>query len=390
MGILRKVAFAAMLLATTMAGALAQGKPPIKIGHLAPMTGFAGLYGQLQIIAIKMAVEDINESGGINGSKIEVLTEDDQLDPAQAVRLYRSLAGRNVFAVIGPMSGTQWETVSPMSNQLRVPTIAVNAAKPGITSRPWSVRLVAAEDTIMLETVAEFFSIYPKIEKVVIVADVREASSKAAADSFKELSDLFGRKVIEIIPFSTRATDLSPAAVKIKGLKPDAVLYGGFIPTALLLAKAMHEQGINVPVLGNSIIWPGNFPHAVGEAGTNWHTMGYSTNEVASGNSAQYKKFAARFLTEAAKLQGIPAPANISNNNVAYDALMLLAKIMRENGIDGSTPVEAARSKIQGAMNQITTYVALNTYRIRPSGDAYIPARVLKADVKSKIWVFAR
>jgi len=370
--------------------ALAEQKPLIKIGHLAAMSGFAAVYGRTQKLAIDMAVKDVNDSGGINGSKIVVLTQDDQLSPAQAVRLYRSLARQGVFAVIGPMSGTQWETVSPMSKRMKVPTIGVNAAKPGITVRPWSIRLVAVEDTIVPEAVGEFFKSYPKIKSIVIVGDVREASSKAAAEMYGKQAAKHGIKVLDTISFSTRATDLSPVAIKIKGLKPDAVLYAGFIPTALLLSKSMQAQGVSMPVLGNGIIWPGNFPHAAGDAGRNWHTMGYSTNKLSSGDAKLYGSFAKRYLAIAAKDSALQQPANISNNTVAYDAVMLLAKIMRKAKISGATDIQEAREKIKNGINATKTYVGLNKYRIRDTGDAYIRARAMRIDTKNKVWHFIK
>ena len=95
----------------------------IKIGYLTPLSGRGATYGQLQQIAINMAVEEINNKGGINGSLIELLTQDDAMDPQQAVTQYRKLASENVFAIFGPYSGATWETVTPIANQLKIPTI---------------------------------------------------------------------------------------------------------------------------------------------------------------------------------------------------------------------------------------------------------------------------
>ena len=79
------------LLKAGAAGALALGFPAIvkaqsdkiKIGHLTPMTGFLGALGDYAVMGIKMAEEEINESGGVMGRQIEVMSED-SVNPATA------------------------------------------------------------------------------------------------------------------------------------------------------------------------------------------------------------------------------------------------------------------------------------------------------------------
>jgi len=369
------------------APAAAQTKPPIKIGHLAIMTGPAGAYGQLQKIILDIGVEDINAAGGINGSKVELLTEDTQLDPAQAVLLFRKLMAANAVAVIGPMSGTQWETVSPLANQLKFPAITANASKPGITVKPWTIRLGPADDTALPQGVEAFTKKYPNVKKVVITADVREASGKAAAELFQEAAKKHKLEVLEVVEFSTRTTDVSPIALKIKSANPDAVFFVGLIPQGLLLAKEFAIQGFTKPVLANSIIWPGNFVSAVGEAGKNWHTIGYSTNASAPGDNERYKSVAARFIERAGKVAGLGT--NVSNNTVAYDILMLYADILKRRGIDGSTDIAKAREAVMEEFVKLKEFRGLNPYKMRDTGDGDVQHRILMPDVANKAWKFA-
>ena len=56
----------------------AADKPPIKIGVILPLSGFQASYGEMYRTTFAMVVEDINKAGGINGSKIELLVDDDQ------------------------------------------------------------------------------------------------------------------------------------------------------------------------------------------------------------------------------------------------------------------------------------------------------------------------
>lgn len=389
----RRTVLAGLVAGSAIAGlafgapASAQGKPPIKIGHIAVMTGPAGAYGQLQKIIVDLAVEDINAAGGVNGSPVVVQTEDSQLDPAQAVLLYRKLLADKAVAVLGPTTGTQWETVSPLANQLKLPAITANASKPGVTVKPWTIRLGPADDTALPQGVEAFVKKYPNVKKIVITADVREASGKAAAELFQEAAKKHKLEVLDVVEFSTRTTDVSPIALKIKSLNPDAIFVVALIPQGLLLAKEFAIQGITTPVLANSIIWPGNFVSVVGEAGKNWHTIGYSTNSFAPGDNERYKSVAARFIERAGKVPGLGT--NVSNNTVAYDIMMLYADILKRRGMDGATDVTKAREAVMEEFVKLKEFKGLNTYKMRETGDGDVLHRILVPDVANKAWKFA-
>src|SRR5260370_36768879 len=53
----------------------AQTADVIKIGHLTPRTGFLGPLGEYAVMAVDLAVEEINASGGMMGRKVELLKE---------------------------------------------------------------------------------------------------------------------------------------------------------------------------------------------------------------------------------------------------------------------------------------------------------------------------
>jgi branched-chain amino acid transport system substrate-binding protein len=76
----------------------------VRIGHLTPLTGFLGQLGVYGQNAAKMAVEEINEAGGVLGRKVELLTED-SVNPGTAVTKTDQLIGRDkVVALLGEIS----------------------------------------------------------------------------------------------------------------------------------------------------------------------------------------------------------------------------------------------------------------------------------------------
>jgi branched-chain amino acid transport system substrate-binding protein len=364
-------------------------KPPIKIALITPISGALSSYGRMQDLLVKIAAEDINAKGGINGSQVVVETGDAQMDPGQAVLLFRKYANEGFFGVIGPISGTQWETISPLANQIGLPAINANAVKPGITVRPWTLRLHPADDTMIPEGFKAFQKAYPKVKKVVIVADVREASGKAGAEVFQKLAKDAGLQIAETVEFSTRATDLSPAAIRVKSHNPDAVLAVAFVPQALLLAKEFATQGVKVPVINTAILWPGPFVNLVGENGANWHVIGYSTDDKGVPGNANFELH--QSVVKRAQQRADPSlgvPANVANWTVGYDALLLYADILRRNGMDGSTDPKKAREAIKNEFTKLKSFKGVLSYSIRDNGDGYIPSTLLVPDAKKKSWKF--
>jgi branched-chain amino acid transport system substrate-binding protein len=383
----KMLAIAAVVAAGLVGGAaIAQQKPPVKLGLITPLTGPLGSYGKIQELVVKMAVEDINAKGGINGSPLQVDIVDSQADPAQAVLLFRKFAGEGHMGVVGPMTGTQWETVSPLANQIGMPAISVNATKPGVTIKPWTIRIEPADDTLMPEGLRDFLKVYPKVKKVVIIADVREASSKAAADAYAELAKKAGLEVLETVEFSSRATDLSAAAIQAKSRNPDAILAAAFPAQAMLLAKDLNAQGVTAPILNTSILWSGPFINMAGDLAKNWHVIGFSTNETgpAGTNNDVYASVVKRVLAKPDPHIGVPA--NMANWVIGYDAILLYADIMRRTGIDGSTDPKKARETIKNEFLKLKTFNGAYKYTMRDTGDAHIPATVLGADTAKKQW----
>ena len=62
-----------------------------KIGSIGPTTGDAAIYGTAVQNGAQIAVDEINEAGGINGHQIEYNFQDDQGDPEKAANAYNTL-----------------------------------------------------------------------------------------------------------------------------------------------------------------------------------------------------------------------------------------------------------------------------------------------------------
>ncbi|MDB5571801.1 MAG: branched-chain amino acid abc transporter, amino acid-binding protein [Hyphomicrobiales bacterium] len=368
--------------------AFAQSGATIKIGAILPSSGILGSYGILYRSAIQMAVEDINAAGGINGAKVELLAEDDQAQPNQSVLLFRKLVNDGAAFVVGPVTGTSWENTAPIANAMKVPAICWTALKSGISRKPYALRIHPPNDTMIPEGMAEIKKIIPNLKRIVVVGDEREASTSEGIKLWAAAAKANGIEVLETIGFQTGTTDFSPLAIKVRGHNPDALFFSALGPPALALVKEMETQGFDKPMVGDSTVWAGgSFIQAVGSAGKNLHTLGFSTNETWVGND-KYNNYVQRFIKRTEETTNLPRPINVCNTSLAYDAVMMGADLLRKGGVNGSTAPAAARDAVKNGLDGLKKYDGVNAITMRDSGDGHIQAHVLKAAPEEKIWKF--
>ena len=157
--------------------ALAADKPPIKVGSVLAMTGIGAVYGVLYNAALKMAIDDVNAAGGVNGSPLTLLQEDDQLQPAQSVLCFRKTIADGSVVELGPLTGTSWETIAPIANQMKMPALCFTASKAGISAPPYALRIAPPDDTAIPEGVAEFMKLHPNVKKIAIAGDAAHVNN---------------------------------------------------------------------------------------------------------------------------------------------------------------------------------------------------------------------
>ena len=366
----------------------AQGAAPIRIGTILPVTGFGASYASLYKTALELAIADINAKGGINGRPLELQVEDDQFQAPQSVLLFRKLHAANAVAVFGPLTGTSWESVAPLANQMKLPAICWTALKSGVSARPYALRIHPPNDTLLPEGLAELKKLYPNARRVAIAGDEQEATGSEAIQLYSQAAKDLGMTVVATASFQTRTTDFSSVAIKIRSSNPDVLLSSGLNAPTLGVLKELETQGFDKLVFCDASVWAGGFIQTVGSAGKNVHTVGFSTNEPRPGDAA-YNSFVERYLKRSAETTNLPQPANVCNTSLAYDAVVLFADILRKGGAGPNSTPEQLREIVKNGLSTVQRWDGINKVTLRKSGDGHIQGHLLKADVQAKIWRFA-
>jgi branched-chain amino acid transport system substrate-binding protein len=112
---------------------------PLKIGMIAAVTGSQAEPGLYQIQGAKLAVEEINKTGGVLGRPIELVIEDSQSTNPGSVLAFSKLAGdKDIPGFIGPILSTQVHAMAPDIQRPGRP-VMIGATDPQLTQigNPW-------------------------------------------------------------------------------------------------------------------------------------------------------------------------------------------------------------------------------------------------------------
>jgi ABC-type branched-subunit amino acid transport system substrate-binding protein len=281
-------------------------------------------------------------------------------------------------------------------NQLKIPAVNMNSNKPGILGRPYGTRLNTPDDVSLPEGFAQFVKLFPNAKRVAVMADVREAAGKAAEAEWTRLAKERGMEVVGTLEFTSGQTDFSPIAIKLKDLKPDFVLAAILSGDAGKLARELQIQAVTTPILCNQLIYPGVFPQSVGKSigdqAKQWYTMGSATNDYSTGDTAKYKSFVERYVAAISKDSALNQfqPPNVANASLGYDAVLLVADAARKQGIDGNTPILAARDKLRDGINGYKSFRGVNDIALSDKGDGSMRTSVLQLDPAAGTWKFVQ
>ena len=103
----------------------------IVLGHYASMTGSEATFGRSTDNGIQLAVEEINEAGGVNGKKVRVITYDDKGDAREAGTAVTRLVTRDgVVAVLGEVASSLSLVGAPVCQENGVPMVTPSSTNP--------------------------------------------------------------------------------------------------------------------------------------------------------------------------------------------------------------------------------------------------------------------
>lgn len=318
------------------------GGEPIPLGLVTDLTGRFVTVGRDILAATELAVERINDEGGINGVEIELIVRDTSGEPEQAVTAIRELAERGVFAVSGPLTSGEAQVVFAQAGNLGLPMISGTANQDGITELGdgWAFLNTATNTALFAEAIPVWMEEF-EIESAVLVFDEEEpVSSAAVAVAIPAAAEGAGLEIVNIdspVTFTRGQTDFSTTVQRIRDLDGDGLIVMSAPTEAGLLATELARQADDRPILGHPSQGTQSFYQSGGEQINDWFLPLIFD---AGAEDPDVQDFVAA-MEEAVEPPILAESANY------YDQIRMIASILEDAGLDGSADPEAAREIIQ-------------------------------------------
>lgn len=258
---LATAALAAMVLASVTAGCgggekkEAASGDTIKIGACFELTGNVANYGKSTLTGLKMAVDEINAKGGVNGKKLSLVESDNKSEPSESGNAITKLVTQDkVAAVVGPATSGCVAAGSPITASSKIPYIAPCATAENITVDNGKVKEFMFRacfiDPFQGQVMAEFADKTLKAKNVAILFDSSSDYSKGLSAAFRKTLEGKGGKIVAEEGYLSKDIDFKASLTKLKASNPDAIYIPGYYEEVSKIIKQARELGITVPLMG--------------------------------------------------------------------------------------------------------------------------------------------
>ena len=306
----------------------------VRIGLSGPFTGGSSPMGESMRNGIRLAVDEINSAGGIQGVPIELIERDDTANEKIGAKIAEELTRLKVVATIGIVNTGVGLASIDHYQRARIPLVIAVSTGPVLT-RKFAPPAAAANYIFRVSPTLD-------LEARVLAADLKKKSlmrvalladntpyGDSGATAFAEEARLAGLDLVSQFRFKIGESDMSSLIKNARSAGAQAIVGWGIGPELAAIAKAMRAAGWRAPLMGSWTLSMRNFIDLAGAAGDG--ALMPQTFIQDAGSTAKNSFLLAyrrMFRTEL-----IPSPMSAAQG---YDGMHLLAHAIRQaRSLDG-------------------------------------------------------
>ncbi len=255
-GVLTRVGAVLFLIALTGTAAWASGSgeassatKQVKIGFVGPLTGDYANYGKLMTQAIKIAVEERNAAGGIDGHPVTLVAEDSEGKQEKATAAMEKLASvDHVFGLVGAVFSTNSIAIAPRADAEKIVMISPSSTVGGLTNiGPYIFRDVLSDD-LQAAVFAKYCYQNLNFRNIAILY-TKNDYSQGLKNGFSKAFEAMGGKVVALESGLQGDKDFKTQLTNIKGANPDAIYLPNYVAEIAQILQQAKQLGINAKML---------------------------------------------------------------------------------------------------------------------------------------------
>ena len=336
-------ALALTMLAGCGSGA-ASGSDTFKIGAIGPLTGAAAAYGNAVVNGAQIAVDEINEAGGINGVKIEYKGEDDELNAEKSVNAYNTLKDWGMQILVGSTTSACSIAVSENTKNDNMFQLTPSGSAEDCVKYDNVFRVCFSDPNQGIAS-AQYINDHNLATKVGIIYDSSDVYSSGIYQKFAQESEGKNYEIVSAEAYTQdNNTDFSVQLQKAKDAGADLVFLPIYYSDAALILTQANTMGYAPTFFGvdgmDGILTVENFDTSLAEG------LMLLTPFAADATDDLTVNFVKKYNEKYGE-----TPNQFAAD--AYDAVYIIKAAIEKSGVTPDMSVSDIGTKLTEAMTQI-------------------------------------
>ncbi|MDQ1729107.1 MAG: branched-chain amino acid transport system substrate-binding protein [Pyrinomonadaceae bacterium] len=324
------------------------GGDKVRIGVFMSLTGDTANFGISSTNGIKMAADEVNAAGGINGKQIELLVQDDRSDASEAATIVTKFVTQDqVHAILGEVASSRSIAAAPIAQNAKIPMLTPSSTNPEVTKKGDYIFRSCFIDPVQGAAIAQFGARTLNAKRAALMVDRKNDYSTGLEKVISDVFTKLGGQIVVTQSYQAGDQDFNAQITSIKGANPDVIFVPGYYGDVGLFAKQARDKGITVPLLGGDG-WDSPSLYQIGGAALNgcYFSNHYSPDDADPLVQKFVSDYKARYGTVPDALAA-----------TAYDAAKILFDaIKRAPSLDGAAIRDAlaATKEFPGVTGKVT------------------------------------
>jgi len=320
----------------------------VRIGVFMSLTGSTANFGISSTNGIKLAAEEVNAKGGINGKQIDILVQDDRSDASEAATIVTKFVTQDqVHAILGEVASSRSIAAAPIAQNAKIPMLTPSSTNPEVTKKGNFIFRSCFIDPVQGAAIAQFAARTLGAKRAAIMVDRKNDYSTGLESVITATFTKMGGQMVAVQSYQEGDQDFNAQLTSLKGANPEVIFVPGYYNDVGLIAKQARDKGIKVPLLGGDG-WDSVQLYAIG--GTALNGSYFSNHYSPFDTDPKVQKFVNDYKAHYGTVPDALAATAYDAANIMFDA------IKRANSLDGTAIRDAlaATKDFPGVTGNVT------------------------------------
>lgn len=319
-----------------------------------------------------MAADEINQAGGINRRRIDIVIEDDRGSPELSAALASKLIHQDkVVAIIAGGASGNSLAAAPIAHAGGVPMISPSATNPAVTEVGEYIFRACFIDPFQGEIMARFAAKTLQATKAAVLLDFNAPYSRDLREFFESSFIQLGGEIVSEQSYHQGDRDFRGQLSAIRTAAPDVIYIPGYYGDVAIIAKQARALGLTQPLLGGD----GWDAPELWELGGEALNGSYISNHYSIEDPSPITETFVRDYKH--RYGGLTPDAHAA---LAYDAMRVLADAIQRSGTTTGSEVRDALAQTENFAG-VTGVITINAQR-----NAIKPAVILLLQDKQYVY----